>query len=306
MKKIFRELLESKSFRIDEKHGVLFGNQRGIPYFINIEDKYSALIFSVTNGEFPEQEKMKELVKQESKIRNVSVTGYRVEFIIKHGLTTKVTITNILESIDAAVSFMASNRYEPCCENTGKTGADDRLDGYILGGIPKILSETSFAELSSELSSKAHDLSIKKENVIGGIVGALLGSLAGVVAIVIIAQLGYVSVISGLIMGVTTVKGYSLLGGKLTKKGIAISGIIMLFMVYLGNNIDWALSISRELGMNFFESFGVVWEIIEYSQLKEVYYQNLGMLYLFTAIGAIPMIIVLVKDNNSKYTAYKI
>ncbi len=52
----------------------------------------------------------------------------------------------------------------------------------------------------------------RKENVLAGLVGAFLGSLIGVACIVGIGQMGYVASISGLVMAVCAIKGYSLLG----------------------------------------------------------------------------------------------
>lgn len=69
----------------------------------------------------------------------------------------------------------------------------------------------------------------KTENLAGGIAGALIGSLLGVVCIVLLSQLGYVAAISGVLMAVGVLKGYEKLGGKLTKKGIVISMIIMVY-----------------------------------------------------------------------------
>ena len=56
----------------------------------------------------------------------------------------------------------------------------------------------------------------RQENVAAGLVGALLGSLAGVLCTVVIGQMGYVTSISGLVMAVGALKGYELLGGRLS------------------------------------------------------------------------------------------
>ena len=88
----------------------------------------------------------------------------------------------------------------------------------------------------------------KTENLAGGIAGALIGSLLGVVCIVLLSQLGYVAAISGVLMAVGVLKGYEKLGGKLTKKGIVISMIIMVFMTYAGDRMDWAIRLLRDAG----------------------------------------------------------
>ena len=91
-----------------------------------------------------------------------------------------------------------------------------------------------------------------------GTVGALLGSLLGVVCIIILRQLGYVAAISGVLMAVCPLKGYELLGGKLSNKGIGIACVIMLVMTFVGDRLDWAIVVSRSLGTDFFTSFRAI------------------------------------------------
>ena len=68
----------------------------------------------------------------------------------------------------------------------------------------------------------------RQENIVAGVVGAFLGTLLGVVCTVVIGQMGYVASISGLVMAVGALKGYELLGGRLSKKGAVISSALIL------------------------------------------------------------------------------
>ena len=132
----------------------------------------------------------------------------------------------------------------------------------------------------------------KSENVIGGIVGAFLGSLIGVVVMVILGQVGFVSAISGVVMGLCALKGYEILGGKLSTKGIVFSAIIILGMIYVGNRLDWSITLQREVYtretvFTVFRDFKLAME-----QLKRQgadlsgYTTSLVMQYLFAAGGA--------------------
>jgi hypothetical protein len=99
--------------------------------------------------------------------------------------------------------------------------------------------------------------------------------------------------ISGIILAVCTMKGYELLGGRLTKKGIVISVLLMLAMPYLADRIDWAIRImnqaqSEGLAWTFGESFQVIPQMIEAGIIEEeTYVANLVQLYLFTGIGVV-------------------
>ncbi len=133
----------------------------------------------------------------------------------------------------------------------------------------------------------------KPENLITGIVGALLGAAIGGGVIILLSQMGVVASLSGIILAICTMKGYELLGGRLTKKGIIISVLLMLVMPYVADRIDWAIVImeqakSEGLGWSFGQCFQVIPEMIELEVIaEEDYISNLLQLYLFTGIGVI-------------------
>ena len=125
-----------------------------------------------------------------------------------------------------------------------------------------------------------------KENVFLGAVGALAGTLIGVICIVITGQLGYVSALCGVVMGVCALRGYQMLGKTVSKKGIIITLIIMIVMIYVSNWITYAIAVSDVYDVDFFTAFQATPEIIRVGDVASAYYKDLAMLYLFTALGA--------------------
>ena len=132
----------------------------------------------------------------------------------------------------------------------------------------------------------------RQENIVAGVVGAFLGTLLGVVCTVVIGQLGYVASLSGLIMAVGALKGYELLGGRLSKKGAVISSVLILVMTWLAHRLTWAIALASAAGLGVFESFQTIPELLEAGLLEgPAYWGDLVMLYLFTLLGAVPTII---------------
>lgn len=130
----------------------------------------------------------------------------------------------------------------------------------------------------------------KPENVLAGIVGALIGAALGGASIVLLSQIGYVAAISGVILAVCTLKGYELLGGQRSTRGIVISCILMALTPYIADRIDWAIVIAQTFaadGVTFGMAFGAVHDVIAENELVLDYFKNLGMIYLFTALGAL-------------------
>lgn len=130
---------------------------------------------------------------------------------------------------------------------------------------------------------------VKPENVLTGVVGALIGAVLGGASIVLLSQLGFVASVSGLILAVCTLKGYELLGGQLTKKGIIISCVLMAITPYIADRIDWAIIIAQTFageGVTLGMAFAAVHEVIAENDMLGDYFMSLGMIYLFVVIGA--------------------
>ena len=134
----------------------------------------------------------------------------------------------------------------------------------------------------------------------------LLGSLLGMLSVLILSQLGYVAALSGVIMAVCVLKGYEMLGGKLTKKAVVISAVIMILMTYFADRVDWAIILfnqggGAEAGYSLFECYRLIpaalsAEIIDMGS----YIGNLVLQYLFVALGAIPTVIGKMKEKKEE------
>ena len=126
----------------------------------------------------------------------------------------------------------------------------------------------------------------QKENVLLGAAGALLGALIGGAVALFIARLGYVAMAAGIVLGICTIKGYEILGRKLSRKGILISAVLMVITVFLVNQIDLAMEVVAQLGIEFAYAFRVVNELIFSGDFPDNYFYNLAMLAVFTLVGA--------------------
>ena len=132
----------------------------------------------------------------------------------------------------------------------------------------------------------------RRENVAAGVVGAFLGSLIGVACTVVIGQMGYVASISGLVMAVCALKGYEMLGGILSKKGAAVSSVLILLMTFFAHRLTWAIAIASELDWGIPEAYRSISFLLEQGMLESAaYWGDLAMLYLFTLLGAVPTIL---------------
>ena len=126
----------------------------------------------------------------------------------------------------------------------------------------------------------------REENFLLGIIGAVIGAIIGGAVALLVARLGYVSVLAGAALGFCTIKGYEILGKKLSKKGVVVSAILMVLTVFLVNQLDYVLALMSELDLPFGMSWTIVNEATFQGDVPDNFYLNLGLLAVFTLGGA--------------------
>lgn len=303
----FLDLCMEKGLRLDHQSGNLYGVRGGYHVCMvldNMVNNQYAITFSVSmEGAAPDQMRLQQAVKASKPLSGVTTAGYQVVFYFRaKGLNGKKIVENAGEALDEAIGILRSFGYQDCCQGCGSVTATATC---MAGGFPAHLCQDCYNARASMAGQKQQRENQKQENVVAGVVGALLGSLVGVIAIIIFSQMGYVAAISGIIMAVCTLKGYELLGGKITKKSVIACVIVMLVMVYVGDRLDWAVVISKELGAGFFDAFRAVPAFLSNGLIESgSYYGNLALIYLFTALGAVPTIMGRLKKKAQENAVY--
>lgn len=283
------QLAQDTGLSLDPQSGALFGTYGG--YSIALEQIEQSWRFTISvsvkcGGRDPDVQVLRQAAKAERSLQGCTVHGRQVTFQTKNRILMKNGLATAKEALDAAVNILRQTGCVSCCKVCGAV-TDTRL--YYTGGTISSLCADCSQQISLSADNQAQVMARQHENVIGGIVGALIGSLIGAACILIISQLGYIAAISGVVMGVCTVKGYELLGRKISRKGIVISGVIMLAVVFLSNQADWAIAVAKYFEMDFFTAFRAVPELLEAEAIEaSTYYGDLALLYVFTLLGAVP------------------
>lgn len=135
----------------------------------------------------------------------------------------------------------------------------------------------------------------QKENVLLGLLGAVIGSVVGAALIILLGWLGYMASIAGVLMAFGTITGYKTLGKKLSIKGVIISVLVMVVMTYLAERMVWSMGIFDELvkeydDVSLMAIFQNLHAILAEFDMFAGFAKDLMMVYIFTAIGAVPTI----------------
>lgn len=128
-------------------------------------------------------------------------------------------------------------------------------------------------------------------NRLAGSAGALLGALIGGACIVAESRLGYVSIVSGVVMVSCTTKGWTLLGGRLDKLGAVICGVLMTVVTYHSNSVGFALEVMDAVeDVSFFTAFQGL-DAFQEAKVIDGYWGQLLFLYLLVLVSSLPMVI---------------
>lgn len=301
LKQNYELLAQAAGLRLDEENGVLYGQCNGfslVAYASNTNAPYQLCVNIAARREQPPltKKECRRFVKENKPVMALLLKGYLFSMTVK-GVQNQVKFRErFVEALKTFTGFLQASGYRNCCQACGKTEA---TEGCCIGNNYMLLCEGCFVSMSQDTALKVQQKMFKKENVIGGIVGALIGSLLGVACIVILSQMGYVAALSGIVMAVCTFKGYELLGARISRKSIVICVLIMLFMTYFGNRLDWALLAIRELDLDFAAAYQIIPVLLEEGVIESFsYWGNLILVYLFLLFGAIPTVRNIIKNQG--------
>lgn len=150
-----------------------------------------------------------------------------------------------------------------------------------------------------------------QENTLAGVVGAFLFSLVGGVVAFILAQIGYVAAISGLVTIILAIFGYGLFSGTrksgkpITKKTIIICALITAVTLLAAEYVSWAYAAYQEFvvydeTITLFDCLRIFPMLLVESELVSSFLLELLLSYGLAAIGCYSYIKNLVTKNNYK------
>lgn len=305
----YEALAAAAGLRYDALSETLYGQMDGFDVAVYAAQKSYPYMLTVhtaarnASGGTLDKNTAKEFAKSVKAILKIEQDGNHITIFMKNQPKQPQLQEELPGAVRQALSWLRSRGYTPCCSLCGK---EEEVGTVLAGGGYYHLCPDCETMMQGNLAALTQQKQQKRENIVGGIVGALLGSLLGVLCIILLSQMGYVAALSGAVMAVGVLKGYELLGGKMTKKGVVICVLIMLLMTYLGDRLDWAIALlgeggGAEAGFNLFECYRLVPYMIEEELIDVTQYAvNLLMIYAFLLLGAVPIIRDKVKEKKEE------
>lgn len=202
-------------------------------------------------------------------------------------------------------AYQSSYSLNTSSQGTYSMNTADTMNNY--GGQPYDMAADVDARMNYGQMMSGAPKAKARSNVVTGIIGALLGSLVGVALWVGIYKLGYIAGIAGAIMIVSAMFGYEKLGGSLDLKGIIISAVICIGMIYISERICISMQLYEEFkdykyyfgDVSFFDCYKSMFTILKDVEKESVFWGELGIGYLLFAIASVSYIVKSVKMRNA-------
>ena len=311
MHKKVKQYAQRKGMTVNEKAGLVYGRINGFFLVIKQDPRVAAhhmIQLGVKSGTGEGTSALVDFLNQctakNQCLKNASYSGNKivVEFEGMGRGWPKKYAPCMEEFLEELTAFCRNSGMVTCCESCGN---EYSISLYQMEGIPQTLCSSCYGNMSEQIRIGVEKrLGGKGSNIIAGIVGALLGSLIGVAVWVGIYQLGYLCAFAGAIMVVCALRGYQLLGGKLDTKGVIISCLICIGMVWMAEQTCLTIEICKaydeEYGMaiSFFEAFKSVPDFMGVSKIKSAVTYDLIMGYFLMVLGAFGTVIQAFKQSR--------
>ena len=268
----YAEIARFLGLHFNEEFCVAYGEKDGFTLRVSGLDtgrgiEYGMVCISVGVAENGVKfEPDKQFRKEHKGIMGVVQEKHTVRMTLKRYVRVEKIKGILQESLPAFLDMLRMEGFTNGCELCGEmkeTGA-----AYVAGNAICLCDECYDKATQNAAAYTANEKN-KKENLVGGVVGALIGSLLGAASIILLSQLG----------------------GKLTKKGVIISVVIMIVMIYVGDRVDWAIMIARELETDVFYGYRLLPLLLSEEVIDMTsYVLELVLLYALLLVGAIPTI----------------
>ncbi len=289
-----QSIAQTLNMAYDKANDYAFGNLSGFNTMINY-NKTSGLYQVSTNvvgGEFGDYA-INSIKAQSPSITNIAVNKSHITASVMRGADEATSLSNVTQATRTLTGYFATNGMQNSC------GVCNNPNAAL---TPYKISEFGYAVCPNcEASTIAPAATVQKPNNLAkGMLGAFLGTLVGVAAILIASSLGYVASISGVIMAVAALKGYEMFGGRLTKSGVLLTLLLMVFMTIFANAIDWAMVLADYYAIGIFDALTALPLIFSDSSAFGEFLSTSTTLLLYTGLGSIFILISAFRQSATK------
>lgn len=253
------------------------------------------------------KEKLKTLLSgvqaENKRLGSYLVSDYYLSITMNPSTMQKKTVQAAREILDKVIQTL---RLEGCMSGCQMCGSNMSVGAYTINGKPIHLCMNCHNDTSRDIEADRSERRSNKSHLIPGLIGAFLGSFAGVALWVLIYYLGYIAGIAGAVMIIASMYGYEKLGGALDTKGVIVSFVISVIMIYISNKLSWTMVAYNEfrengIDISFFDLYRGLMDLIKELDVMGDFISDLVIGYLLFIVAGISNVIKALKDARGAY-----
>ena len=196
--------------QFDGEARVMYGEREG--FLLVIEGAQTKNVFTISlsvkqgsEGDLIEDSEIlwNELKEQSKAINAISSDGYLTSIVVKGGMTKGKAVETLWTAIQDIVDFLLNHQFVQVNAETGEEGP---IGLYQIGDAIFLIDDATFRAYQAEVQDTVEAYEAREENFLLGIVGAVIGVIIGGAVALLVARLGYVSVLAGAALGYCTIK----------------------------------------------------------------------------------------------------
>lgn len=308
IKKVMEEIAPVMGLSYDAKKNIAYGRYRGFtmlvePWQLNSKQPQIAISFMASINGDPLNPTLLYDVKLPQGV-SCTAAKYRICMLVPLNGKQKNVTGAIVDTARIVVDFVLSQGGV----NSDENGMAVNTFVWRIKGQNVILGEDGASTVQSKMRMQAAEADMKQENYVLGIIGGLLGSLVGALVIFLIARIGFISVLGGIILGFAVVFGYKKLAGKFSLFGLISCIIITIVMTYAAFYFDAAASLYFALDgdFTFAECLQDARFFYELAGEMGTYYRNLALMMIMGAGGGIGAGIIEYNSQKEEREIYRL
>ncbi len=244
-------------------------------------------------------------IKAEQKqLADYTVEDNVIHFTVNSAGLASATAKKINSNVEQIIALLQAEGCKSGCE---QCGSESSVHVYNTNNILFTLCDNCRSHLEQDMESARDEVKNQKSNVVLGILGAVGGSVLGVVLWVLIYQLGYIAGIAGAAIMLLGMFGYKKFGGALDTKGVIISVVIALVMVFEACHISWTIEAIKayheylRVDMDFFYMYQRLFSVLEKLDVVSDFIGELVVGYGLSLLVCISPIIAAFKESRGSY-----
>ncbi len=280
-----RKLAAANGMKVE--HGVAYGFLRGYATTLSEGSGIKTMVLSTrfadSAARYAFTEKIQAMgLDKEYKLNALEVQEKLIRVIFLDTIGTMKRIEGFIEVFFPMLDQHGASHSDICPE-CGMMLTDGRWK--LVNGIAIYVHEACGERIRSTIETNNQER-LSTGNYFTGAIGALLGSVIGSVVWTILAVIGYIASIAGLLIGFLAEKGYSLLGGKKGWGKLVILIIAVILGVVVGNLACEVYYCVTEAGFSVGESITAVLVLVMLEpEVRSTFIINTLLGLVFAALG---------------------